>query len=54
MLLFQWDLFKPALITSAAASCGCKCVEGQTDSVKRTAWWKQEVFLQRKLDLELG
>ena len=33
-----WDLFKSAVITSAAASCGCKRVRGQMDSEKRTAW----------------
>ena len=35
----EWDLFKSAIITSAAASYGCKRVGGQTGSEKRTAWW---------------
>ena len=39
----EWDLFKSAVITSAADSCGCKRVGGQTGSEKRTAWWNQEV-----------
>ena len=39
----EWDLFKSAVITSAAASCGCKHVGGQMGSEKRTAWWNQEV-----------
>ena len=39
----EWELFKSAVITSAAASCGCKCVGGQIGSEKRTAWWNQEV-----------
>ena len=39
----EWDLFKSAVITSAAASCGCKHVGGQTSSEKRTAWWNQKV-----------
>ena len=34
---------KSAVITSAAASCGCKHVGGQMGSEKRTAWWNQEV-----------
>ena len=32
-----WDLFQSAVITSAAASCGCKS-GGQMGSEKRTAW----------------
>ena len=36
--LLEWDLFKSAVITSAAAGYGCKCMGGQTDSEKRTAW----------------
>ena len=39
----EWNLFNSAVITSAAASCGCKYVGGQTGSEKRTAWWNQEV-----------
>ena len=34
----EWDLFKSAVITSAAASCGCKRVGGRMCSEKRTAW----------------
>ena len=37
------ELIKSAVITSAAASCGCKHVGGQMGSEKRTAWWNQEV-----------
>ena len=37
------DLFKSAVITSAAASCGCKRVGSQMGSEKRIAWWNQEV-----------
>ena len=33
----ECDLFKSAVITSAAASCGCKRVGGQMGSEKRTA-----------------
>ena len=39
----EWNLFKSAVITSAAASCGCKRDGGQMSSEKRTAWWNQEV-----------
>ena len=39
----RWDLFKSAVITSAAASCVCKHLGGQMGSEKRTAWWNQEV-----------
>ena len=38
----EWVLFKSALITSGAASCGCKCVGGQMGSEKKTAWWNQK------------
>ena len=31
-------LFKSAVVTSAAASCGCKRMEGQMSSEKSTAW----------------
>ena len=34
----EWDLFKSAVITSAASSVGCKRLGGQTVSEKRTAW----------------
>ena len=34
----DWDLFKSAVITSAAAICGCKRVGGQMGSEKRNAW----------------
>ena len=34
----EWDVFKSAVITSAAARCGCKM-----SSEKRTALWNQEV-----------
>ena len=39
----EWDLFKSAVITSAAAGCNCKRVGGQMGSEKRTAWWNQAV-----------
>ena len=39
----KWDFFKSAVITSTAASCGCKHVGGQMGSEKRTGWWNQEV-----------
>ena len=39
----EWNLFKSAVITYAADSCGCKRVEGQMGSERRTAWWKQEL-----------
>ena len=53
----EWDLFKLAVITSAADSCSCRRVEGQMGSEKRTVWWNQEVkklSVQRKLCLEFG
>ena len=37
------NLFKTAVITSAAVIWGCKHVGGQMNSEKRTAWWNQEV-----------
>ena len=40
----DWDLLKSAAITSAAASCGCKRVGGQTGNEKRTAWWNHEIL----------
>ena len=39
----EWDLFKSAVITSAAGSCGCKRMGGQTSNEKTTAWWNQEL-----------
>ena len=51
------NLFKTAVITSAAVIWGCKCVGGQINSEKRTAWWNQEVkeaIHAKKLHLELG
>ena len=39
-----WDLFKSAVITSSAATCGCRRVEGQMGSEKRTARWNQEAI----------
>ena len=43
MLRLSVFLFKLAVIIFAATSCGCKRVEGQIGSEKRTAWWDQEV-----------
>ena len=37
------DLFKSAVITFAAGSCGCKRVGGQIGGEKRTSWWNQDV-----------
>ena len=34
----EWSLYKSTAITSAAASCGCKCVGGQMGSEEKTAW----------------
>ena len=34
----EWSLYKSTVITSAAASCGCKCVGGQMGCEKKTAW----------------
>ena len=53
----KWDLFKSAVIASAVANCGCKCVGGQTVSQRETAWLNQKInkaTVQRKLRLELG
>ena len=36
-------MFKLAVITSAAANCGCKCVRRHMGSEKRTAWWNPKV-----------
>ena len=40
----EWDLFKSAVITSAAACCGCKCVGGQMGSEKKTIRGKKTAF----------
>ena len=53
----EWDLYKSAVITSAAASCGCKRLE-----VKRVVRKKllgatkklKELSVQKKLRLKLG
>ena len=53
----EWDLFKSAVITSVAASCGCKHLE-----VKRVMRKKllggtktlKELSVQKKLRLKLG
>ena len=53
----KWDLFKSAVITSAAASCGYKRVGSQMGSEKGTIWWKKKLkklSVQRKLHLELS
>ena len=39
----EWNLSKSAVITSAAASCGCKRVGSQMAGEKRATWWNQEV-----------
>ena len=39
----EWNLFRSAVITSAATSCGYKRVRSAKGSEKRTAWWNQEV-----------
>ena len=39
----EWNLFRSAVTTSAATSCGYKRVGGAKGSEKRTAWWNQEV-----------
>ena len=51
----KWDLFISAVITPAAASCGCKDVGGQMGSEKRTPWLNlKKLFCKEKLGLELG
>ena len=50
----EWDLFKSAVITSAAASCGCKRVGGQTGSEKRAAWWNQKAIIAKKIAFRVG
>ena len=53
----EWDLFKSAVITPAAANCGCKRVEGQMGSEKKLLGGTKKLkklFVQRKLPLELG
>ena len=39
----EWLLFRSAIISSAAESCGQKRIKGADDSEKRTPWWNQEV-----------
>ena len=39
----EWSSLKSTFITSAAASCGCKRVGGQTDSEKITGWSNHKV-----------
>ena len=39
----EWLLFKSAIISSAAESCGQKWLQVAGDSEKRTPWWNQEV-----------
>ena len=39
----KWLLFRLAIISSAAESCGQKRLRVAGDSEKRTPWWKQEV-----------
>ena len=53
----EWDLFKSAVITSAAASCGCKCVGGQMGGEKKLLDGTKKLkklSLQRKVHLEFG
>ena len=39
----EWLLFRSAIISSAAESCGRKRLRVASDSEKRTPWWNQEV-----------
>ena len=39
----EWLLFRAAIISSAAASCGRERFRVAGDSEKRTRWWNQEV-----------
>ena len=39
----EWLLFRSAIISSAAESCGRKRLRMAGDSEKRTPWWNQEV-----------
>ena len=39
----EWLLFRSAIITSAAESCGQKLFRVADDSEKRTPWWNQKV-----------
>ena len=53
----EWDLFKSAVITSAAAGCGCKRVEGQWVVKKALLGGTKKLknlSVQRKLRLDLG
>ena len=38
----EWLLFRSAIISSAAESCGRKRLRMAGDSEKRTPWWNQE------------
>ena len=53
----EWDLFKSAVITSTAASCGCKRVKVRRvvrkELLVRTKKLKK-LSAERKLRLELG
>ena len=48
----DWLLFRSAIISSAAESCGRKRLRVAGDSDKRTPWWNQEVkeAIQAKKD----
>ena len=39
----EWVLFRSAIISSAAESCGRKRLRVAGDSKKRTPWWNHEV-----------
>jgi hypothetical protein len=39
----EWELFRSAVLASAISNCGRKRLVVPTDSMKRTAWWNQEV-----------
>ena len=46
----KWLLFRSAIISSAAESCGRKRLRVAGDSEKRTFWWRlQKLFEQRKM-----
>ena len=48
----EWLLFRSAIISSAAESCGRKRLRVARDSEKRTPWWNQEVkeAIRAKID----
>ena len=48
----EWLLFRSAIISSAAESCGRKRLKVAGDSEKRKPWWNQEVkeAMQTKVD----